>query len=174
MTLPLHEILRVRIDGDPVGKGRPRFNPRSSRPYRPAKTRAWTKRAAELLALAWRRDPVTVPVAVDVVAVKRRPGRLPKRHPGRVLRVAKPDEDNVRKVVLDALTRARVYTDDACVVAPGPESASWYAALGEPPHVEVVVYVVTATTWASGSDGLMLPQDAAAPLASSRSAHYRT
>ena len=73
---------------------------------------------SQMCALGWRRD-YDGPVAVTIIAIMARPkahflwgklrGDAPKRHPH------KPDIDNIAKAALDALTKARVWRDDAQV-----------------------------------------------------------
>lgn len=131
--------LRVKIPGQPVGKGRPRAAVVAghARMFTPKQTREWEATAAMLMRERWVHEPAEAPCAVTVTAVARRPQRMQaKRHPdGRTLRTSKPDGDNVLKAVLDALTAAGVVADDRYISM--AQVASVYAARGEEPHVEV-------------------------------------
>lgn len=138
--------LTVTIPGPPVGKGRPRFDPRTRRTYTPPATRKWEASAA-----AWFRHAAwdqgwqvgrDVAVRVEIDAVKARPQRLEaKRHfDGRILRTTKPDGDNVAKAVLDAAQQAGVLHDDAQVAHIVVRSS--YAARGEGPGVHVTMEVM--------------------------------
>lgn len=62
--------------------------------------------------------------------------RLKKSPKGRIPHVIKPDRDNLDKAVLDSLT-GLVWTDD-CLVQSGLIE-KWYVAIGEEPHVLVVI-----------------------------------
>lgn len=140
-------LVRFVIDGDPVGKGRPRVVLRAGHPhaYTPAPTAAWEAKAAWLARNAWSaRPPHDGAVSLDVLAVASRPKRLLRRcdPDDRMWRTSKPDGDNVLKAVADALVNAGVLRDDVLVV-------DWrvrclYAARGEGPRVEVALHVVDA------------------------------
>lgn len=132
-------ILRAVIDGQPVGKGRPRFNGHA---YTPKKTREWTDRAVyTFLGTAWASVPA-FPHRVVIHAISKRPKKLHrKRDPeGLMLRTAKPDGDNVEKAVLDALVKAKVIHDDALVCE--CRWVSLYAEKGGRARVYVSVYEV--------------------------------
>lgn len=135
-------VLSVSIEGDIVGKGRPRFVRATGRTYTPEHTRAWEKRAADVFASAWGDKPALHgPVIVRLNAVKAR--RQKDRHSARVLRTVKPDLDNVVKATLDAMERAGVIIGDQ--VVSGLIAYSWLAARGEGPCVEVIVEEVDET-----------------------------
>ena len=71
-------------------------------------------------------EPMTCPVRVDIVAARARPKRMA---PGPLrVRPVKPDGDNVRKLVLDAMTPTW-WTDDKIVVA--GDTLSVYAETAE-------------------------------------------
>ena len=122
----------VRIPGEPVGKGRPRLDPRSGRAITPARTRAWEAAAALLLRAALRPLPVGAPLRLEVVAHHPAPQRKspPEGSPcmggGR-----RPDLDNIVKAVADALQLAGVVPDDRQIVAVvarsvyGPPGEGW-------------------------------------------------
>jgi len=134
--MELIPILSVTILGQPVGKGRPRMSPRGHA-YTPGKTREWEAGAAGAMALAWPFVPLEEPVAVTVRAVSSRPRKLMRRidPPGRMWRTAKPDADNVLKIVCDALEKAGVVADDRYIVMMSVQSL--YVAKGETARVEV-------------------------------------
>lgn len=101
--------IELRIPGESVAQGRPRFVKATGRAHTPAKTRAkaWDIQAA-FLALNPNHVPHEGPVRIEVVAVNLRPKGCweGKRVQG------KPDVDNVLKLVADALSQV-AYTDDA-------------------------------------------------------------
>lgn len=114
-------MIEIRIPGDPVAQGRPRFARvgRHVRTYDPPKSRAWKAAARQVIALAMScRPPLEGPLSVDIVAVfrcpasdcRRRPENMPHRRPHAV----RPDAENVGKAVLDAAT-GPLWRDDAQV-----------------------------------------------------------
>lgn len=126
-------VLAFTVDGDPVGASRPRVVARKNGPgtiaYMPKTHTDWEAKAvsAAQSAMAIGRcllhDPrgrttLDGPVGIELVAVHRRPGRLRRRKDPRERLPApcKPDADNILKLAMDALSKARVYTDDARVV----------------------------------------------------------
>jgi Holliday junction resolvase RusA-like endonuclease len=138
----------AKIPGDPVGKGRPRFDPRSRRTYTPAVTRRWERLASLVIGnaaanAAWD-VPAGVPVRVTVLAVKARPKRLSRRSDprDRIWRTTRPDADNVAKAALDAAQAAGVLHDDAQVAS--LDARSLYSAIDEEPAVWVTMEVLDA------------------------------
>lgn len=107
---------------EPMGKGRPRIGRGAGGhpvAITPPKTRAWEALFADLVASHLPATPIESPVRVDILAVLPRPGRLMrvKDAPGLVWAPTKPDEDNIRKAVLDGLKRH--LRDDKQVVCGG-------------------------------------------------------
>lgn len=129
------------IPGEPIGKGRPRFAARlgRARAFTPPKTRGWEAMAAMLMRAQWRRAPLEGPVTLDVTAVFPRPQRLLRASSpgGRVPHTAKPDRDNIEKLIADSLEKAGVLKNDSQVWS--GETRKLYAAKGEEPHVLVRV-----------------------------------
>ncbi len=113
-------MIEIRIDGQPVGKGRPRFSRVSGTVYTPEKTARYEER------LAWAAQSVmagrpllTGTLMVDIHAYLEIPKSMIKKH--RVEALAgnsrpgkKPDADNIAKM-LDALNRV-VWIDDSQIV----------------------------------------------------------
>lgn len=99
------------------------------------------------------REPIAVPVFAQVVAVFARPqtkrtkyklGGVERPYPfpwtqQRVGFVGRPDHDQVWKAGLDVLVQSGLLLDDPLVVG-DHGSTRWYAASGEPPHVEVTLW----------------------------------
>lgn len=96
-----------KIDGEPMGKGRPRFTKRGHT-YTPEKT----KQYESLVGLSYRNIAkdykFTSPVRVIVMAHFKIPKRKSKKVVGdmlngHILPTKKPDVDNVAKIILDGL-----------------------------------------------------------------------
>jgi Holliday junction resolvase RusA-like endonuclease len=129
------------VPGPPRGKGRPRFDSRSGRVFTPSDTVAYERTVAAHARLVM--GPPSAfppgPVEVEVLAVGPRPQKLHRKADpdGLLWRQAKPDADNVLKVVLDAL---KPWFDDMRVVK--LSALSTYAEKRGEPRVEVRVGIV--------------------------------
>ena len=107
------------VDGDPVGKQRPRFS--RGHTYTPKKTVDYEKliadKAKEAMGLT---EPLETPVAVYIYANYKVPASYSKQRRSDCLagieRPKKMDIDNVCKCVLDAMNGI-VYVDDRQVVS---------------------------------------------------------
>lgn len=109
------------LSGNPVAKGRPRFG--KGRVYTPTKTRDYQHDLAWAAKLAMgRRKPLQYAVALRVYAYQRNP-------------MAKPDADNILKIVADALNGV-CFTDDAQIID------ARVAKLTGEPRVQVEVWEV--------------------------------
>ena len=116
------DAIEITLPGLPRGKGRPRFSTRGkfARAYTDEKTASYegALRMAGALVMAGR-DPLTVPLALDMVAVFPIPASWSKRKQadavaGVVRPTGKPDVDNLLKCV-DGLNGI-VWNDDAQIV----------------------------------------------------------
>ena len=110
-------ILKLKIPGNPVAKGRPRMGRRHA--YTPKTTRAWEDKFVRYATRIWPSSYVLDgPLGLRVLAVKKRPkNKMGKKYPdGRMHRMVKPDGDNVLKIVGDALQKANVIADDKFIV----------------------------------------------------------
>lgn len=109
------------IMGQPVAKGRPRFDARSGRAHTPAKTERWETRAKRQIRLERGLvAPIEVPVVVEVFAFFAIPKSWPKwkrmeAQAGLLAHVQKPDADNVLKAAEDALNGVAL-KDDCFIV----------------------------------------------------------
>lgn len=118
---------RIVIPGTPKAKGRPRFTVRGgfARTYTPAETLTHENFIRSCALDVFQGvEPIDGPIALSAVFYLARP----KSHFGSgrnagVLKdsapaypTGKPDTDNVLKAVMDGLTLAKVWTDDARVV----------------------------------------------------------
>lgn len=161
------------VPGPPVPKGRPKFSRQGGqvRTRTPKRTQAWQAlavqhlRAARLGAWSWqgyRAHPgipeawpapgaVAVgPVAVEVLAVFKRPKRLERRADpaGPIQHDKRPDADNLGKAALDALQQAGWLVDDGQVAT--LTCRKWWA----PKSWEIgpgVRIVMQALAWAAPS-----------------------
>lgn len=129
------------VPGQPVAKGRPRAvrRGRTLAMITPQRTRAYEAIVAEAVRAAYAGPQLAGPLAVDVLALFRRPRRLLRRKDpaGLVPHVARPDCDNVIKAVYDGIGRAGAWRDDSQVCA--GQVAKFYHAKGGRPGVVVAV-----------------------------------
>ena len=104
------------------------------RKYTPPAQASWQSTALQTLLSSPNRpsSPLSGPLAVTIHAIFPRPKSL--RSPGRSLVPSgRCDLDNVAKLVLDTVTRSRVWWVDDRHVA-SLTITRWYAALDETPH----------------------------------------
>lgn len=114
--------MEITVEGEPKGKGRPRFT-RSGHAYTPDATRQYEHLIAVRAREAMRGlPPIVKPTAIrmTIVATFRVPVSWPKKRRTAALQgvlhhTHKPDVDNVTKAVCDALNGI-VYEDDSQVV----------------------------------------------------------
>jgi Holliday junction resolvase RusA-like endonuclease len=114
-------VLHVVVHGTPKGAQRHRSFVRGGRVathHAPDHIDA-EERIRRVAAEAWAgQPPLDVAVELEVVTWHARPARLRrKKDAGDIARpyTAKPDADNVAKLVMDALTKAAIWTDDTRV-----------------------------------------------------------
>lgn len=116
-TGPVDVTLDIPMEPQPKARPRARVLPSGvATIYTPASTRKWEATVASLAAMQLPGTIIEGPVRVDVLAVMSRPKRLLRRNDpdGLVWAPTRPDGDNIRKAVLDAL--APFWRDDAQVV----------------------------------------------------------
>jgi Holliday junction resolvase RusA-like endonuclease len=113
--------MTIFVPGDPVGKERPRHDPRhpERRPHTPEKTKTYEEKVKWCFLQA-HGEMIDGPVRLRVVAYFGIPSSASKKRQalmrdGKILPTKKPDEDNILKVVQDALS-GLAYKDDAYVV----------------------------------------------------------
>jgi Holliday junction resolvase RusA-like endonuclease len=128
----------VIIPGQPVAKGRPRFD-RRGHAYTPEKTVRWEQMAAQIIRSVIGTPMYDQPLKLQVTAFFERPKRLltRKASPKRIHHVSKPDADNVGKIVADALTMAGVVRDDSIINQ--MMVTKYYAAKGAPAEVVILL-----------------------------------
>lgn len=131
-------MIELRIDGEPRGKGRPRFG-KGARVYTDSKTvLAEGRIRGAWLEAGQPRLPDTAAVSVTVIVALERPrghwlasGDLNAAGRRSQAPTKKPDADNVLKLVLDALNRL-AYRDDSQVV--DARVVKYWCAPGETEH----------------------------------------
>lgn len=113
--------IMLRIPGDPVPKGRPRFT-RQGRAYTPAKTKTYEDEVAMLGKAAMNgQEPLKTPIAVFVYATFPIPQSYSKKRreaclDGSERHIKRPDLDNVVKAITDGMNGV-VYDDDSQIVS---------------------------------------------------------
>lgn len=105
------------VSGVPKAQPRPRMTI-SGHVYNPDSARYWKETVAAYFKLH-RKPVITVPVFLEVVFFFPIPQRL--KNKGLVPHVTKPDVDNLLKAVMDAMTDAGVWKDDALVYGTSAE-----------------------------------------------------
>jgi Holliday junction resolvase RusA-like endonuclease len=132
----------LTVDSAPFGKQRPRFNSHT----KGARTPKETLREEQRIVATWRlcgrpRIDGKVPLRADVYAYLARPaahyrkdGAFTAQGVREPFPLRKPDEDNVRKLALDALS-GRAFVDDAYIID-GATSKRW-AEPGTQPRVRI-------------------------------------
>ena len=163
------EVLHLEVPGQPVGAARPRVvrtRSGASHTYMPDSSTRQEGAILHLARLRWgARAPLDGIVRVEVVAVLERPRKLVPRAnggtltgpagvrllgavgtvTGRVPCPTKPDGDNVLKLAMDALVKARVLEGDERVTE--CECRKVWAAIGEGPSTVVTVYAGPGGRW---------------------------
>lgn len=136
------QIIAFAVDGEPKGKGRPRFT-KNGHAYTDDKT----KQYESLVGLSYRNMSegykFTSPVRVTIKAFHKLPKGKSKKAVedmlnGRILPTKKPDADNVAKIVLDGLNGI-AWDDDAQVV-----DLMVTKAYSEHPYVAVIIEEIDA------------------------------
>ena len=105
------------IPGEPVGKGRPRFNSQSGRTYTPSKTANYEMWVRECCREGFDGFfPPGTPLKVDIFAFFPVPAsdsrvKRKKKLSGEIKPTKKPDFDNLGKIICDAINHI-AYGDD--------------------------------------------------------------
>lgn len=115
----MNDSVLVIIEGDPVGKGRPRASTIGghARLYTPAKTKSYEATVkAEAAKSMSGRAPFDVPCMLELRIVLAVPASYSRKKreaclAGEILPTKKPDTDNVLKAICDAFNGV-VWTDD--------------------------------------------------------------
>jgi Holliday junction resolvase RusA-like endonuclease len=132
------QVWSFRVAGQPVAQGRPRACIRAGRAavYSPRAATAARQAIAHAARAAGLPVLVGDPLVVTIDAVRTRPRALCRRAdpPGLIACPARPDADNLAKLVLDALAG---HFDDALVAQ--LIVRKWYAERGGDPRTEVTV-----------------------------------
>jgi Holliday junction resolvase RusA-like endonuclease len=134
-------VILIRMDGQPIGKGRPRFVRATGRTYTPEKTARYEDRLAWAAQTTMGGQPLLVgPLSVTVNAYLEVPASRSKKWRadalgGNLRPLVKPDADNIAKL-LDALNKI-VWADDAQIVA-----LHVFKYYSDRPRIEIVVHPI--------------------------------
>ena len=108
------------VDGTPRAQPRPRMT-KTGHVYTPDSVKEW-KETVIVMCLMYRQPVITQPVRLTVCFYFSAPKRTKRK--SCFPHVIKPDADNLLKAVMDAMTAANVWTDDALVYSSCAEK--WY------------------------------------------------
>lgn len=120
----------------PVALGRPRMSKFGA--YMPKKSFEYQKQCLKDMTVEHK--PLSCAIKLSVTFVHARPKRLTgsKYTVQRIPKTTKPDLDNLLKMVMDILTKAKLWEDDNLVVS--IDAQDWYCANEEEPHTQWRVY----------------------------------
>ena len=107
-------MIAFAIPGKPFAKQRPRFSRRSGRAFTPGETVSF-ERQVGLIASQHVAEPLSGPVAIDIIAVFEPAASWPKKRREECLgrpHTQKPDLDNCVKAITDGLNRI-AFADDS-------------------------------------------------------------
>jgi Holliday junction resolvase RusA-like endonuclease len=115
-------VYSLFVHGIPKAQPRPRMTA-SGHVYNPSTADAWKEEIKAAFLPYRHRKPLAEAIHLRVDFFLPKPNRL--KIEGRVPHTKKPDADNLLKAVMDAMTEAGVWKDDALVF--WPECPKWYA-----------------------------------------------
>jgi len=127
------------LDGEPIGKGRPRFSRATGHTYTPEKTARFEERLAWAAQSVMERAPLfDGPLEMSIHAYFSIPVSKPAKWKeqaklGLIRPTKKPDIDNIVKGVADALNKV-VYVDDTQIVV--LTAAKYYS---DRPRIEIFI-----------------------------------
>jgi Holliday junction resolvase RusA-like endonuclease len=119
------------VNGIPRAQPRPRMTA-SGHVYNPHSADAW-KEIIRTAFNSFHKPPITTPIRLRVNFFLPRPKAL--KGGVSIPHAKKPDVDNLLKAVMDAMTVAKVWKDDALVYV--TEASKWYAADKTGAHIIV-------------------------------------
>jgi Holliday junction resolvase RusA-like endonuclease len=132
-------IYHLFVRGVPKAQPRPRMTT-SGHVYNPDTATAW-KELIQASFMQVRKQAITLPVHLKVSFFLPRPKRMADEEAHRSIpHVHKPDVDNLLKAVMDSMTEAGVWKDDALVFA--TEAAKWYAQ-GDKTGAQIIVETIS-------------------------------
>ena len=114
-------IYEFEMEGDIVGKARPRMNTRTGRAYTPGKTKNYEYCLRQWFILKYPKFiPIETAVKVTIIAYFGIPKSTTKKKEvemlkGKMMPTKKPDTDNIVKIVLDAMNTF-AFKDDTQVI----------------------------------------------------------
>jgi Holliday junction resolvase RusA-like endonuclease len=118
----METVYNAFISGLPKAQPRPRMT-KTGHTYNPETAREW-KDTVKAHFMIHRKPQINEPVRLEALFFLPRPKRLMKTD-GPVPHTVKPDADNLLKAVMDAMTEAGVWKDDALVY--GVSVEKWYS-----------------------------------------------
>lgn len=132
-------MIKFTVSADPVAKARPRVN-RNGRVWTPKKSKDFEGAVCRSAIEAHPGPELNGPLCLMVRLVKKRPKAMSasKHGAGLVAAITKPDIDNYLKAVMDGVTKAGLWKDDAQVVS--VSAAKYYAEIDGEPRVEVRIW----------------------------------